>query len=44
MITIPASIMLNYVILSIVSLYIDYYFMNSVSELRHKYSPLIWWG
>ena len=44
MITIPAPTMLNYAILSIVSLYLDYYFMNSVSELRHKYSLLIWWG
>ena len=41
---IPPSIMLNYAVLSIVSLYLDYYFISSVFKLRSRYSFFIWWG
>jgi len=44
MIPIPPLIALNYAVLSTLALYFDYYFINSVCELRHRYSPLIYWG
>ena len=44
MVSIPPLILLNYAVLTIASLYIDFSLTNSVCELRHRYSPLIWWG
>lgn len=44
MIPIPPLIALNYAFLSTLALYFDYYLINSVCELRHRYSPLVYWG